>query len=111
MWPNEGAASKPNEDPQAKKSHQGCKKKSGAKTLKNFWNSLLTTAASDFKKNNTEVIGNHNKIKSFFFLPSFLKNPLMINKKKVNQAVEKNRENVKMLDALRTTRKKPQNAL
>ena len=35
----------------------------------------------------------------------------MINKKKVNQAVEKNRENVKMLDALRTTRKKPQNAL
>ena len=72
---------------------------------------MLTTAASDFKKNNKEVVGDHNKMKSFFFLLSFLKNPLVINKKKVNQAVEKNRENVKMLDALRTTRKKPQNAL
>ena len=72
---------------------------------------MLTTAASDFKKNNKEVVGDHNKMKSFFFLLSFLKNPLLINKKKVNQAVEKNRENVKMLDALRTTRKKPQNAL
>ena len=78
---------------------------------KNFLNSMLTTAASDFKKNNKQVLGDHNTMKSFFFLPSFLKNPLMINKKKVNQAVEKNRENVKMLDALRTTRKKPQNAL
>ena len=69
MWPNEGAASKPNEDPQAKKSHQGCKKKSGAETLKkNFLNSMLTTAASDFKKNNKEVVGDHNKMKSFFFL-------------------------------------------
>ena len=54
---------------------------------------MLTTAASDFKKNNKEVVGDHNKMKSFFFLLSFLKNPLMINKKKVNQAVEKNREN------------------
>jgi len=35
----------------------------------------------------------------------------MINKKKVNQAVQKNSENVKMLDALRTTCKEPQNAL
>ena len=81
MWPNEGAASKPNEDHQAKKSHQGCKKK-GAKILqKNFLNSLLTTAASDFKKNNKAVLGNHNKMKTFLFLLSFLKNPIVINKK------------------------------
>ena len=72
---------------------------------------MLTTAASDFKKNNKEVLGNHNKMKTFSFLLSFLKNLIAIKKKQVNQAVEKNRENVKMLDALRTTRKKPQNAL
>ena len=59
------------------------KKKSGAKTLKkNFLNSLLTTASSDFKKNNKDVLGNHNKMKTFFFLLSFLKKALMINKKK-----------------------------
>ena len=69
MWPNEGAASKPNEDPQAKKSHQGCRKKIWCENIeKNFLNSLLTTAASDFKKNNKEVLGNHNMMKTFFLL-------------------------------------------
>ena len=69
MWPNEGATSKPKEDSQARKSYQGCKenkKKRVRKNAKNFSNSLLTTAASDFKKNNNEVIGNHNRIMSFF---------------------------------------------
>ena len=82
MWPNEGAASKPNEDPQAKKSHQGCRKKICCEnTEKNFLNSLLTTAASDFKKNNNEVLGNHYKMNKKILLPLFLKNPLTINKK------------------------------
>ena len=98
MWPNEGAASKPNEDSQAEKSYQGCKenKKSGSeKTKKNFFNSLLTTAASDFKKINNEVLGNHNKMNMFFFLRRFLKNPIVITNKKVNQAVEKKRRKYK----------------
>ena len=111
--PTKGATFEPNEDSQAKKSDQGCKetKKNGCvKMQKNFFNSLLTTAASDFKKNHNEVVGNHNKMKSVFFLRLILKNPLVITKKKVNQAVEKNRENIKMVDALRTTCKKLQNA-
>ena len=58
-------------------------KKTGAtKMQKNFSNSLLTTAASDFKKNNNEVIGNHNRITGFFLLLSFLKNPIVIKKKR-----------------------------
>ena len=67
MWPNEGAASKPNEDSQAEKSDQGCKENKKDRVRKNckknFFNSLLTTAASDFKKNNNEVLGNHYKMK------------------------------------------------
>ena len=84
MWPNEGAASKPNEDPQAKKSHQGCKKKkSGAETLKkNFLSSMLTTAASDFKKNNKEVVGDHNKMKSFFLFAIVFEKSLNDQQKK-----------------------------
>ena len=86
-------------------------KKNGCEKMqKNFINSLLTTAASDFKKNNNEVIGNQNKIKSFFFLLSFLKNPIVINKKGEPSGWKKNRENIKMLDALRTTCRKPRNA-
>ena len=43
-------------------------KKNGCeKTGKNFFNSLLTTAASDFKKINNEVLGNHNKMNMFSF--------------------------------------------
>ena len=74
MWPNEGAASKPNEDSQAEKSYQGCKenKKIGCEKMKKiFFDSLLTTAASDFKKINSEVLGNHNKMNTFFFLRRF----------------------------------------
>ena len=79
-----------------RKQKNGCEKK----IEKIFFNSLLTTAASDFKKINNEVLGNHNEMNSFFFLRRFLKNPIAITKK-INQAVEKkNRENIKMLDAL-----------
>ena len=84
MWPNEGAASKPDEDCQAEKSDQRCKenKKNGCEKIgKNFFDSLLTTAALDFKKINNEVLGNHNKMNSFFFLRRFLKNPIAITKK------------------------------
>ena len=71
MWPNEGATSKPNDDSQARKSYQGCKENTKnwcEQIAKNFLNSLLTTAASDFKKNNKGVLGNHNMMKTFFFL-------------------------------------------
>ena len=58
-------------------------KKSGAKKLeKNFFDSLLTTAASDFKKINNEVLGNHNKMNTFLFLRRFFKNPIVITKNK-----------------------------
>ena len=56
-------------------------KKSETKLQKNFLTSLLTTAASDFKKNNNEVLGNHYKMNKKILLPLFLKNPLTINKK------------------------------
>ena len=84
-------------------------KKRVRKNAKNFSNSLLTTAASDFKKNNNEVIGNHNRITRFFLLLSFLKNPIVIKKKGEPNGWNKNRENIKMLDALWTTCKKPRN--
>ena len=35
MWPNEGAASKPNEDSQAEKSYQGCKENKKDRVRKN----------------------------------------------------------------------------
>ena len=86
MWPNEGAASKPNEDSQAEKSYQGCKENKKDRVRKNwkknFFNSLLTTAASDFKKINNEVLEKRNKMNSFFFLRRFLKIPIAITKKK-----------------------------
>ena len=56
-------------------------KKSETKLQKNFLTSLLTTAASDFKKNNNEVLGNHYKMNKKILLPLFLKNHLTINKK------------------------------
>ena len=65
---------------------------------------MLTTAASDFKKINNEVLGNHNKMNMFFFLRRFLKNPIVITNKKVNQAVEKNGEKIKMLESFRRMR-------
>ena len=36
MWPNEGAASKPNEDSQAEKSYQGCKENKKDRVRKNW---------------------------------------------------------------------------
>ncbi len=82
MWPNQKSCVQIQRGSSSKEIPSGMQKKSRAKILKkNFLNSLLTTAASDFMKNNKEVLGNHNKMKTFFFLLSFLKNPIMINKK------------------------------